>query len=122
MRSASLSEAGARREPLAQRAARDVRLDVVQQTTGFAGVDQRHDVRVLQAAPRFRSRAGCSVPSAAVISGRSTLIATLRPCFFSREIDGGHAAAAQLTLDGVAIGECGGDGRGLRPGGDTEPS
>src|SRR6266496_3781621 len=33
--------------------------------------------------------------------------------FFFGEVDGGHAAAAQLTLDGVAIGECGGERNGL---------
>ena len=57
------------------------------------------------------SRRNRSAPITAASSGRRTLIATLRSCLRScGEIDGGHAALAELPLDAVAVGE--GDGEG----------
>ena len=46
----------------------------------------------------------------AASSGCSTLMATLRSCLqVLGEVDGGHAALAELALDAVAVGEGGGE-------------
>ena len=94
-------------QPLAQRLALDVRHDVVEQAAGLA---------------RSRTAAGCaggcsraaiwisrrnrSGPRFTASSGCSTLSATGRSCLqVLGQVDGRHAAAAELALDRVAVGE-----------------
>ena len=99
-------------QPLAQRAAGHVWLDVVQHPGGFARVDEWDDVWVgklcgdadLAQEPRRAERRGDLRPQD--FDGNFTAV-----LFLVGEIHGRHAAASQLTLDRVAIGECNGDWR-----------
>jgi hypothetical protein len=77
-----------------------------------AGVEQRQDVRVLELR-RCLDFLDEAVP--AEDSGQLGLqdfdrdFAIVPEVF--REVDGGHAAGAELALDSVAVGECGGEAR-----------
>ena len=98
-------------QTLAQRASGDMGLHVIQQSGGFARVDERYDVRVSQ----LGGNADLAQKTIGAEAGRDfgsqdfdgDFAAVL---FLFSEIDRRHAAAAQFALDGVAIGECGGDG------------
>ncbi len=100
-------------ESVAQRAARDVWLDVVEESSGFAGVDQGNDVGMGE------TRRDADLPQKSFGTQRR---GDLGAQYFDRdftavfflfgEIDRRHAAAPEFALDGVAIGECGNYRRG----------
>ena len=89
-------------------------LDVIEEPCGFSGVDERDDMGMGETG----GDADLTQKSLGAQRGGD-----LRPqyldrdfaavLFFFGEIDRRHATAAQLALDGVAIGECGGDRRGM---------
>ena len=98
-RSASSSGSWPSPEPDGPGATRpDVGHDVVEQPAGLAGVVEREDVGMLQPGGDRISRRKRSGPSAAAISGWSTLSATA-PVVLEvlGQVDHGHAAAAELA-------------------------
>ena len=103
-------------QPLAERAAGHMRLHVVEPPRGFAGVDQGNDVRMRQ----LGGDADFTQEAVRAERGRDfwsqDFDRDFAPVFlFLGEVYRRHAAASQFSLDGVAIGERGGDGlSGLR--------
>ncbi len=92
----------------AERAAGHVRHHVVEESIGFAGIEQRQDVRVIEL------RRDPNLVQEAIRAERHGQLRTqhldgdLTPMLeVTREIDGGHAAATQFALDSVAASECG---------------
>jgi hypothetical protein len=93
-------------EARTQRLAGDERHHVVQQAVGFAAVEQRQDVRMLQ------SRGGADLGEEALaaecgaevgvqhLDGDIALVLEV-----VREVHGGHAASAEFALDAVAVGD-----------------
>ncbi len=95
-------------QPLAQRAVGYVRRHVVEEAGALTGVDQRQNVRMDQAG------GDADFPQEALGSqrggnlGREHLDGDLAAmALVERQIDRGHTAATELTLDGIAIGEGG---------------
>ena len=98
-------------EPVAQRAARHVRGYVIEQATGLAGVDQRENVGMGQPCrnPDLAKEAvGAEEPGQVGMQHLDRHAAVVFAVF--REVDGCHAAAAELMLEQVAVGECFGQG------------
>ncbi len=95
-------------ELLAKRLALDVGHDVERQSVGRAGVEQRQDVRMLE---RRRRLDLDGEPLGAEHGGELRLEHLDRDLAIvlevRGEVDGGHAAGAQLPLDSVAVGERG---------------
>ena len=96
------SAAGRRAQPVAQRFAGDDRHDVVQQlaVAGDAGVEERQDVRVIQ------SRRDADLAQEALAGDRACEVGLEHldgdvaiVLEVVREVDGRHAAAAELALD-----------------------
>ena len=97
-------------QTLAQRSSRDVGLHVIEQSSGFARVDQRDDVRVSQ----LGSNADLAQKTIGAEAGRDfgsqDFDRDLSPVLlFFGEVHRRHSAAPQLPLDGIAVGECSGD-------------
>ena len=95
-------------EPVAQRFALDERHDVVRGAADLARVDEAEDVGVLQvgdgldlAEEPLGADHGGEV-GAEHLDGDLALVAEV-----VGEVDGGHAALAELALDAVAVGENG---------------
>ena len=100
------------RQPGAQRLAGDERHDVVEQTIRVARVEQRQDVRMLQA----RGRANLGEESLAAERGAEVGMEHLDRdvaivAEVVREKDGGHTTGAELAVDAISIGEGGGQSR-----------
>ena len=85
----------------------DERHDVEDGAVGRPRVEQRQDVRMLQVRRRLDlAQEPLGADARRRAPARSTLIATWRSCLRScGEVDGGHAAGAELALDAVAVGE-----------------
>ncbi len=111
-------------DPVAERAAAQVRRHVVQDTVGLAGIDQWDDVRMREsgddadlAQEAFGAERGGEI-------GAQDLDGDLAPVLaLFGEVDGGHPAASELALHRVARRERGGDETGaighacgIRPG------
>jgi hypothetical protein len=97
-------------EALAQGAAAHVRHHVVQEAVGFAGVEQREDVGVVElcgdsdlAQEPVGSYGSRQVGLEHLDCHRALVLAVLG------EVHGGHATASEFMLDGVAVRECGPD-------------
>ena len=97
--------ASAAREPVAQRAVRDVRGHEIQESIRLARVDERHQVRMreprrdadlAEEALRAERGAGLGVQH---LDGDEPLVLGL-----AREVHGGHATAAELTLESESRG------------------
>ena len=92
------------REAGAQRLAGDERHDVVEQAVGVAAVEQREDVRMLQARggadlaeEAFAAEGGAEV-GMEDLDGDVALVLEV-----VGEVDGGHAALAEFALEAVAV-------------------
>jgi hypothetical protein len=98
-------------EPLAQGTARDERLDVVEHTVRLARVDERHDVRVGEPCgdadlPQEPLGAeGSGEPGPQDFDGDLTAVLAV-----FGQVDRRHAAATNLPLDHISVGEGGGEG------------
>ena len=88
-----------------------MRLHVIEQPGGFPGVDQRYDVRMSELrrdADLAQEPLGAERRGDLGAQDFDGDLATV--FFFFGQVHGRHAAATQLTLDGVAIGERRNDG------------
>ena len=92
-------------QPGPQRLARDIRHHVVEEVAGRARIEQRHDVRMIQ------PRRDLDLAQEALAADRrgnlrlQDLDRDLPPVLdVVGQVDGGHAAGADLGLDAVAIG------------------
>ena len=97
-------------EARAQRLAGDQRHHVVEQAVGLAAVEQRQDVRMLQA------RRGADLGEEALAAERRAQVGVQHldgdvaiVLEIVREVHGGHAALAELAVEAVAVGEGGGE-------------
>ncbi len=92
-----------------QRSAGDERHDIVQAPVGFAGVEQRQDVRVVEAGGDLDLAEKALRADGRGQLGAQDLDRHLSPVLEVAGVkDGCHAAAAELALERVAIGQrCG---------------
>jgi hypothetical protein len=91
-----------------ERLSLDVRHDVVQESVSRAGVEERQNVRVLEARRGLDFRDEALGAQHGGELGLEDLECHLAVVFqILGEIDRGHAALAELTLDAVAIGQSG---------------
>ena len=100
--------AAARDEAIAERLALDERHHVVEEARGLAGIVQRQDVRVRQAgrdldlALKALEADGGTKVGSEHLDGDATPMPEV-----GGHVNGGHAALAELTLDDIAIRDCG---------------
>jgi hypothetical protein len=93
-------------QPVAQRLALHVRHDVEQEVAGLAGVVERQDVRVAEVGGGGDLAQEALVAERGGQLGSQYLEGHLAPVpQILGEVDGGHAARAELPLDPVALGK-----------------
>ena len=93
-------------QPIAQRFALDERHHVVSGAVHFARVDQAEDVRMLQGRDRLdlaQEPLGTDDRGELGLQDLDGDLAVVLEIL--REIDGGHAARAELALDAIAVGQ-----------------